>query len=168
MPRAAGSSSGCPPADGRVPPLRRYFFRMTEGLNLRLLDVLAAATDALVTELHADACSISRVIGDVLILVAERTHDGSTLQSGQGYLVPDYPQTAEVLETREPRTLTLDDDDVDVGEADILRTLGYGSLLMVPFEINGNAWGLVEVYRRDRRPFTSADVRRAVELSRIT
>jgi GAF domain-containing protein len=168
MPQADGSSSGCPPADERAPQAARYFPRMTEGLNLRLLDVLAATADALVAELAADACSISRVIGDVLILVAERVHDGSTLQQGQGYLVPDYPQTAQVLETREPRTLTLDDADVDAGEAEILRSLGFGSLLMAPLDINGTAWGLVEVYRRDRRPFTSAEVIRAIELSRIT
>jgi len=141
---------------------------MPEGLNLRLLDVLGAAADALVDELDADACAISRVIGDVLILVTERVQAGSTLQSGQGYLVPDYPQTGEVLETRVPRTLTLDDPDVDAGEAAILRALGYGSLMMLPLEINGSTWGLVEVYRMDRRPFTSADVARAVELCKIT
>ena len=101
------------------------------------------------------------MIGDVLILVTERVQAGSTLQSGQGYLVPDYPQTAQVLETRAPRTLTLDDPDVDAGEAAILRGLGYGSLVMLPLEINGSAWGLVEVYRIDRRPFTDADVKRA-------
>jgi GAF domain-containing protein len=168
MPRADDSSSGCPRADDHLAAAARYFARMTDGLNLRLLDVLGARADALVAELDADACSISCVIGDVLILVAERVHDGSTLQQGQGYLVPDYPQTAQVLETQEPRTLTLDDADVDAGEADILRSLGFGSLLMAPLEINGAAWGLVEVYRRDRRPFTSANVKRAVELSRIT
>ncbi len=141
---------------------------MAEGLNLRLLDVLGAAADALVDELTADACAVSRVIGDVLILVAERAREGSTLPQGQGYLITDYPQTAQVLETRVPRTLTLDDADVDSGEAEILLAFGFGSLLMVPLEINGDAWGLVEVYRRDRRPFTSADVARAVELGRIT
>lgn len=141
---------------------------MTESLNLRLLDVLGAAADALVTELEADACSISRVIGDVLILVAEHVNDGSTLLQGQGYLVTDYPQTAQVLETRAPRSLTLDDADIDAAEAEVMSAFGFGSLVMVPLEINGNAWGLVEVYRRDRRPFTAADVARAVELSRIT
>lgn len=141
---------------------------MPEGLNLRLLDVLGAAADALVDELDADACAISRVIGDVLILVTERVQAGSTLQSGQGYLVPDYPQTGEVLETRVPRTLTLDDPDVDAGEAAILRGLGYGSLMMLPLEINGSTWGLVEVYRTDRKPFTSADVARAGKLCKIT
>jgi len=140
---------------------------MSERLNLRLLDVLTSLADELVAQLHADACSISRVIGDVLIMVAEHVHDGTTLQLGQGYLVPDYPQTAEVLATGAPRALTLDDVDVDPGEAAILRDLGFGALVMVPLELNGEPWGLVEVYRRGTRPFTRDEVRRALELSRV-
>ena len=140
---------------------------MSERLNLRLLDVLTSLADELVAQLHADACSISRVIGDVLIMVAEHVHDGTTLQLGQGYLVPDYPQTAEVLATGAPRALTLDDPDVDQGEAAILRDLGFGALVMLPLELNGEPWGLVEVYRRGTRPFTRDEVRRALELSRV-
>ena len=82
-PRAGGSSSGFPPADGGA-AAARYFARMPEGLNLRLLDVLGAAADALVDELDADACAISRVIGDVLILVAERVPDGRDASAGPG------------------------------------------------------------------------------------
>jgi hypothetical protein len=72
-------------------------------MNLKLRDVLSNIADDLVVRLDADACAISRVIGDVLILVMERIPDGGSLQMGQGYLVPDFPQTAEVLQTRQPR-----------------------------------------------------------------
>jgi GAF domain-containing protein len=98
---------------------------------------------------------------------AERVHDGTTLQLGQGYLVSDYPQTAEVLATGTPRALTVEDPDVDFAEAAILNDLGYRSLLMVPLEINGTPWGLVEAYRRETRPFESDEVQRAVEISRV-
>jgi GAF domain-containing protein len=138
-----------------------------DDLNRRLLDVLSSMGDALVERLDADACAISRVIGDVLILIVERVPAGTTLQSGQGYLVSDYPQTAEVLSTRRPRGLTLDDPDVDEAEAALLRDLGYGALLMSPLELNGELWGLTEVYRNDRRPFTAADAELARELSRV-
>jgi GAF domain-containing protein len=141
---------------------------VTEGLNLRLLDVLSSIADELVAQLDADACAISRVIGDVLILIAERVPGDRSLLQGQGYLVPDYPQTAEVLRTGIPRTLTIDDPDVDEAEARVLREQGYGSLVMLPLEINGGTWGLVEVYRENSRPFSEEDVRRAVELSRLT
>jgi GAF domain-containing protein len=123
--------------------------------------------DDLVSRLDADACAISRVIGDVLIIVAERTPDGETLQQGQGYLVPDFPQTAEVLRTREPRALTLDDADLDPAEAVVLRDYGFGALLMLSLELDGNAWGLVEVYRKERRAFSDAEIGLARELTRV-
>jgi len=133
-------------------------------MNLRLLDALGNVADALIAELDAEACAISRVIGDVLILVAERVPEGVTLQQGQGYLVSDYPQTAEVLATGEPRSLTLDDADLDEAEAVILREYGFGALLMLRLELGGATWGLVEVYRVARQPFTSGEIRRAAEL----
>jgi GAF domain-containing protein len=136
-------------------------------MNLRLLDALTNLADDLVSELDAEACALSRVIGEVLILVAERVPDGGTLQQGQGYLVSDYPQTEEVLATREPRALTLDDPDADEAEARLLRELGFGALLMTPLELSGELWGLVEVYRTSRRPFTEPQIRRARELSRL-
>jgi hypothetical protein len=129
---------------------------------------LSRMADDLVTRLGADACAISRVIGDVLILVAERIPDGGTLQMGQGYLVPDFPQTAEVLQTRQPRALTLDDADLDPAEASVLQAHGFGSLAMFTLELNGVVWGLVEVYRRERRAFSEADVRLGGELIRVT
>jgi GAF domain-containing protein len=136
-------------------------------MNLRLLDRLTQMADELVVGLDADACAISRVIGDVLILVAERITGGGTLQQGEGYLVPDYPQTVLVLETRMPVALTLDDPDVDEAEASVLRQHGFGSLVMLPLELNDEVWGLVEVYRVGRRPFTAAEIERAQEISRL-
>jgi len=141
--------------------------QVPEAMNLRLLDRLAQMADELVEQLDGDACAISRVIGDVLILVAERIAGGGTLQQGEGYLVPDYPQTAEVLETRIPIALTLDDPDVDEAEASVLRQHGFGSLVMLPLVLNDDVWGLVEVYRVDRRPFTQAQIDRAAQLSRL-
>jgi GAF domain-containing protein len=136
-------------------------------MNVRLLDALTSLADSLVSALDADACALSRVIGEVLILVAERVPDGGTLQQGQGYLVSDYPQTEEVLARREPRALTLDDPNVDEAEARLLRELGFGALLMTPLELTGELWGLVEVYRTSRRPFTETQIRHALELSRL-
>ena len=129
--------------------------------------MLSAMADDLIERLDADACAISRVIGDVLILVAERVPDGRTLLQGQGYLVPDYPQTAEVLQTRKPRALTLADSDLDPAEASVLRMHGFGSLVMLPLLLQGEVWGLVEAYRLDVRAFTDADIRTAVELATV-
>jgi GAF domain-containing protein len=138
-----------------------------EGIHLRLLDVLSTMADDLTARLDADASAISRVIGDVLILVAERVPEGTSLLQGQGYLVSDYPQTAEVLATGTPRALTLADAEVDEAEASVLRQHGFGSLLMLPLFLGDDVWGLVEVYRLDVRPFTADEIRMGVEISRV-
>jgi GAF domain-containing protein len=135
--------------------------------NLRLLDVLSNLAEELCTQLAADGCVISRVIGDVLIMVAERAPEGVTLQQGQGYLVPDFPTTAEVLATGRPCTLTLDEPGVDEAEAAILRFHGFGALLMLPLTLNGSGWGLIEVYRNSTQPFSEDEMRLAMELARI-
>ena len=132
-----------------------------------LSEVLSTMADDLVAGLGADACAISSVIGDVLIMVAECMPDGMTMQQGHGYLVSDFPQTAEVLRSGEPRGLTLDDEDLDPAEAAILQEYGFGALLMLPLELNGAVWGLIEVYRRERRPFTGAELKNARKLSRV-
>jgi hypothetical protein len=43
------------------------------------------------------ACAISRVVGDVLIQVAEHSRDGRTLVLGHGYLISDFPLTDSAL-----------------------------------------------------------------------
>jgi GAF domain-containing protein len=135
--------------------------------NLRLLDVLSNLAEDLCNRLGADGCVISRVIGDVLIMVADRAPEGVTLQQGQGYLVPDFPATAEVLATGRPCTLTLDDPGVDEAEAAILRMHGFGALLMLPLTLNGSGWGLVELYRTRTQRFTEDEMQLAIELARI-
>jgi GAF domain-containing protein len=132
--------------------------------NLRLRDLLAATAQELVAGLDADACTVSRVIGDVLILVTEEAPEGKTLLMGQGYLVPDYPQTQAVLSSGRPRALTLADDDVDPAEASVLHEVGFASLLMLPLAIGGVTWGLVEVYRLEPVAFSEKDIRVAGEI----
>src|SRR5579864_1181195 len=137
-------------------------------MNAPLGQVLSTLADDLVSRLGADACAISSVIGEVLIIVAERMPEGMTMQQGHGYLVSDFPVTAEVLRTREPCALTLDDSDLDPAEATILHEYDFGALLMLPLELNGVVWGLIEVYRKERRPFTGAEIKVARGLSRVT
>jgi GAF domain-containing protein len=140
---------------------------MPDAVNRRLLDVLTSLAEELVTRLDADGCAISRVIGDVLIMVAEKVPPNRSLLHGQGYLISEYPQTAEVLSTGEPRALTLEDRDLDESEASVLREQGFASLVMTPLFLGSETWGLVEVYRIEPRPFDDAAKRIAVELSRI-
>lgn len=117
---------------------------------------LHALCARLVEELDADACVVSRALGDVLIQVAEHVRDGGTLLLGQGHLASDFPLTVEVLERHEPRTVSSADPGADAAEVALLRVLGYHALLMLPVLADGERWGLVEVYARGRS-FTAAD-----------
>jgi len=134
---------------------------LAEPFNLRLLDLLKTTAEELLVQLDGEACAISRTIGDVLIMIIDLAPPGRSLQLGGGVLVSDYPLTQEVLQTGRPRVLTLEDADVDPQEASVLREIGFASLLMMPLELSGGPWGLVEVYRSEPRAFTDNDLRAA-------
>ena len=72
----------------------------------------------------------------------------ATLRSGARprWWIADFPLTAEVLRTAEPRAVSFADGDVDPAEAFILRELNMSALLMLPLRVRGTAWGLVELY----------------------
>ena len=53
----------------------------------------------------------------------------------------DFPLTAEVLRSGEPRTVSFVDGDVDPSEAFILRELGMNALLMLPIRVGGTRVG---------------------------
>lgn len=109
---------------------------------------LASLCALLVDDLHADACAISRVLGDVLIQIGEHVTDGGTINTGQGYLASDFPLTVEVLRDAMPRSVWTGDPQADAEEVRLLRQFGYDGLLMLPLVVAGEVWALVEVYRR--------------------
>lgn len=115
-----------------------------------LPDLLHTATQELVEAFDALACAISRLVGDVLIQVAEHALDGRTLVLGHGYLISDFPLTQDVLEHGNPAACTLLNDDCDPQEAALLRELRLDSLLMVPLGFKQATWGLAEVYANGR------------------
>jgi GAF domain-containing protein len=118
--------------------------------------LLAATAVTFVEVLDAPACTISRVIGDLLVDLVQHQRAGKPDRLGHGYLISDYPLTRAVIETREPRTVYVPDPDADPAEASLLRELGFDSLLMVAIESGDIAWGLVEIY--DDRRFDDLEV----------
>lgn len=115
--------------------------------------------------LNAPACTISRVIGDLLVDLIQHDQAGKPDRLGHGYLISDYPLTRAVIEGREPRTVFAGDPDADPGETELLAELGFDSLLMVAIEAEDGAWGLVEVYGEKGRRFTDEQVALAQELA---
>ena len=102
--------------------------------------VLSTLCRQLVEELGASACAVSRVVGELLVQVTEHTIDDRKLIIGQGYLIPDYPLTARVLEQGEPVALSLADPDPDPDEAGLLAEFGFESLLMMRLALGGRPW----------------------------
>lgn len=124
----------------------------------RVHDLLLDTARRLVERLDADACAISRVIGEVIVLMTELSVDGRSLTRGHGYLVSQFPLTQQVLADGVPLTLSLADADADPAEARVLGDLGYSALAMLSLHVGGEAWALVEVYRESSRPFDAGDL----------
>jgi hypothetical protein len=112
--------------------------------------LLHAATREFVDVVGGDACAISRVVGQVLIQVAEHARDGRTLVLGHGYLISDFPLTEKALENDEPKCVSVHDEDPDPRESALLNELGFESLLMLPLHAPDGPWGLAEIYVNGR------------------
>src|SRR2546423_4994076 len=109
-------------------------------------ELLGVTARAFVEVLDAPACTISRVIGDLLVDLVQHQRAGRPDRLGHGYLISDFPITRAVIETREPEIVYTGDPNADQAETSLLAELGFDSLLMLPIEADGKAWGLVEVY----------------------
>ena len=120
-------------------------------------ELLGLTAESFVSVLDAPACTISRVIGDLLVDLVQHRREGSADRLGHGYLISDYPLTRAVIEDRVPKTVHAGDPDADSAETSLLGNLGFDSLLMLPIEAQDAAWGLVEVYGNGRR-FEGTDV----------
>jgi GAF domain len=126
--------------------------------------LLHTATREFVEVVDGEACAISRVVGDVLIQVAEHARDGRTLVLGHGYLISDFPLTESALRQDEPHCVSRLDSDADPRESALLAELNFDSLLMLPLIGPAGGWGLAEIYVNGRR-FDSDDVARARPLA---
>jgi diguanylate cyclase (GGDEF)-like protein len=113
---------------------------------------------SLVFVVGATACSASRVVGDYIVDATEHALREVWLGDEAAYRIADFPLTAEVLRTGEPRSVSFVDGDVDPSEAFILRDLGMNALLMLPIRVSGRAWGLIELYEMRLRRFGADDV----------
>jgi GAF domain-containing protein len=114
--------------------------------------LLSATCRELVELLEAEACLVSRVVGDLLIGLGEHARTPQTrLGLSHEYLISDFPLTQEVVERGQPRDVSLLDEQPEPTEAALLEQLGFDSLLMVCLPSGGTCWGLVEVYRIGNR-----------------
>jgi GAF domain-containing protein len=124
--------------------------------------LLQATSVELVGLLDASRCSISRVIGDLLVELSGHLRLGESTPL-ELFLVSDYPLTQEVIEAGEPRVVLRTDPDADPAEAELLERIGFNSLLMLPLRSRGQNWGLIEVYADD--PFAERQIEVAIAVA---
>ncbi|MGZ8737949.1 MAG: EAL domain-containing protein [Nocardioides sp.] len=87
-------------------------------------------------------------------------HDWSA--SGAQYRLEDYPASKSTLEIGEMLGLRVDDPEADPAEVRLLREIGFGTLMMVPvLEDDGSAVALMELYARDAREWSDAELQAA-------
>jgi diguanylate cyclase (GGDEF)-like protein len=103
----------------------------------------------------ATATLTSKLEGGRLVDSAQHSLRDVHLKEGETYVVADFPVTQEVLETPCVRSISFLDDDLDSGEAFVLRELQMSAVMMLPLLVRGRTWGLVEVYDMRLRRFTS-------------
>jgi GAF domain-containing protein len=125
--------------------------------SANVAELLGRTAESFVDVLDAPACTISRVIGDLLVDLVQHRREGRADRLGHGYLISDYPLTRAVIEERDPQTVYTGDPDADEAETRLLAELGFDSLLMLPIEAEDAPWGLVEIYANGRR-FEPGDV----------
>ena len=125
--------------------------------------LLNATCVELVNLLGASRCSVSRIIGDLLVELSDHSRSGEH-RPLELFLVSDYPLTLEVIDAGEPRVVTRSDPNADPAEASLLERLGFDSLLMLPLRSRGQNWGLLEVYADDH-PFGQREIELATAFS---
>jgi diguanylate cyclase (GGDEF)-like protein len=113
---------------------------------------------ALVFVVGATACSASRVVGDFVVDATDHALRDVSLGDEAAYRIDDFPLTADVLRSGRPRAISFADGDVDPAEAFILRELGMNALLLLPLQVSGRSWGLIELYEMRLRSFTEDEV----------
>jgi diguanylate cyclase (GGDEF)-like protein len=135
----------------------------TAGLDTEA--VLQAIVNHMVHGLGIDGCTVSRWDKDrdcvVTLLDYSPSQEYPIDSPGKSYELADYPITREVLESRQPRFLYLEDPSIDPSERALMEMYGNRALLILPLVVGRErqVFGLVELFRRDDSiPFNQNDL----------
>jgi diguanylate cyclase (GGDEF)-like protein len=119
--------------------------------------VLERLGKAIAFVVGATATNISKVEGPRLVDMTKHALRDVDLGDDSAYLISDYPVTQEVLDREIVRSVSFLDDEVDSGEAFVLRELEMNAVMLVPLVVDGRSWGLVEIYDMRLRRFTAEE-----------
>jgi diguanylate cyclase (GGDEF)-like protein len=148
------------PPPNRLQALLELSRALSSSLDLR--DVLLVLLDRVARLTGATGTAVSRwdKDQDVVVTLVHHSHGVNSLaeEGVEGYMLSLYPATAAVLETQRPRQVRLSNPRDDPAEREMLRKLGFGSLLMLALVVRGETIGLMEIADVNDRRFSPQDV----------
>jgi GAF domain-containing protein len=98
-------------------------------------------------------CAISKIEGDRIVDTYQHSLRDVDLGEEGSYLIDDFPITRDVLATGVSKAISFLDEDLDRGEAFVLRELRMNCCLLMALRAGDEIWGLVEVYDMRMRRF---------------
>jgi len=148
------------PPPNRLQALLELSRALSSSLDLR--DVLLVLLDRVARLTGATGTAVSRWDREqgVVVTLVHHSHGVNSLaeEGVEGYMLSLYPATADVLETQRPRQVRLSNPRDDPAEREMLRKLGFGSLLMLALVVRGETIGLMEIADVNDRRFSPQDV----------
>ena len=162
---AATHGDGVP--DARLPGLRSADFVADLEPMQRAVDeadLLAGLARAVVSELQADACIVSRVDEnrDVVRDVAASGPAVSRLSYvAEEYRLHEFPVTRRVIDSGRSEQISATDPLADDAERALLVEYGFGRVMITRITVDGQPVGLVETYRLANVAFGVDDSARA-------
>jgi len=125
-----------------------------------LNDTLAGLARQLTEFIDASACLISRIDmerGTVNDCAGYARPPHRWERTAEEHPLSDFPCTAGVVDTGAPYSCTASD--AEPTEMRLLVELGYRSLLMLRLDVDGEPFGLIEIYDERRRRFAPGEIR---------
>ncbi len=148
------------PPPNRLQALLELSRALSSSLDLR--DVLLGLLDRVARLTGATGTAVSRWDrdGDVMVTLVHHSHAANSLveDGAEGYLLSQYPATADVLLSQRPRQIRVSNPRDDSIEREMLRKLGFRSLLMLALVVRGESIGLLEIADVHDRSFSPQDV----------
>ncbi len=137
-----------------------YEASATLASSLDIRATYAAVAQQLTNAVNADACVLSDFDAETG-MVRKVEPRNLTLT----YAAADFPATAQALRERTPLIIRVDDPRAPRLEAAALKAEGYGAALRLPMVASDQSVGLVELYARQPRDFSEAEIRLAQTLA---
>ncbi len=156
------SSSAAMSVTGATAPDRLAVDGRLQWLSWRLSEATTypefrEVIEAITAELGADETLISIVDGEELVVIGRSGPD----RAEERFRIADYPATEKLLREQGSAQVHVTDPDADPAEVELLNSLGYRSMLMLPVSCAGRAIGLFEAYSAGGRPFSRFEIGRA-------